>query len=97
MFHASLLTPYVETDAHGPNGTRPPPDLADEKRYEIEKILKHRIRQKKLQLYIKWKGYPEDEATWEDEDTVIDDAEKMLQQYKATKINRPKRSKRRHL
>ena len=27
MFHASLLSPYVETDAHGPNYSRPPPDL----------------------------------------------------------------------
>jgi hypothetical protein len=27
VFHASLLTPYHETTMHGPNYTRPPPDL----------------------------------------------------------------------
>ncbi len=37
VFHASLLTPYHETTAHGPNFTRPPPDLIDgEEEYEVE-------------------------------------------------------------
>jgi hypothetical protein len=27
VFHTSLLTPYIETDAHSPNFSRPPPDL----------------------------------------------------------------------
>ncbi len=37
MFHTSLLTPYHETAAHGPNFTRPPPDLIDgEEEYEVE-------------------------------------------------------------
>ena len=27
VFHASLLSPYSETPAHGPNFSRPPPDL----------------------------------------------------------------------
>ncbi len=42
IFHASLLTPYYETTAHGPNFTRPPPDLIDgEEEYEIERIVAH--------------------------------------------------------
>ncbi len=37
MFHASLLTPYHETQAHGPNFTQPLPDLIDgEEEYEVE-------------------------------------------------------------
>ena len=37
VFHASLLTPYYEMAAHGPNFTRPPPDLIDrEEEYEVE-------------------------------------------------------------
>ncbi len=37
VFHASLLTPYHETAAHGPNFTRPPPDLIDgEEEYKVE-------------------------------------------------------------
>ncbi len=38
VFHTSLLTPYHETAAHGPNFTRPPPDLIDgEEEYEVER------------------------------------------------------------
>jgi Integrase zinc binding domain len=29
VFHTSLITPYTETPSHGPNFTRPPPDLID--------------------------------------------------------------------
>jgi hypothetical protein len=40
VFHTNLLTPYKETELHGPNFTRPPPDLIDgEPEYEVEKIL----------------------------------------------------------
>ncbi len=37
VFHASLLNPYHETEAHGPNFTRPPPNLIEgEEEYEVE-------------------------------------------------------------
>jgi hypothetical protein len=40
VFHADLITPYKETELHGPNFTRPPPDLIDgEEEYKVEKIL----------------------------------------------------------
>jgi len=57
VFHASLLLPYRETTAHGPNFTRPPPDLVeDEEEYEVEAIVNHRRygRQHQLQYLIKW-------------------------------------------
>jgi hypothetical protein len=41
--HVDLLTPYIETEFHGPNYMRPPPDLIDgEEEYEVESILKSR-------------------------------------------------------
>ena len=61
VFHANLITPYKETELHGPNFTRPPPDLVDgEEEYEVEKIIdsKHKGRGRKLHYLIKWKGYP---------------------------------------
>jgi len=43
VFHASLLTPYIETDSHGPNFSQPPPDLIKgENKYKVETIRKHR-------------------------------------------------------
>ena len=40
VFHTDLLTPYCESKLHGPNFTKPPPDLIDgEEEYEVEEIL----------------------------------------------------------
>jgi transposase InsO family protein len=42
IFHASLLTPYRETRAHGPNFTRPSPELIGRnEEYEVENVLGH--------------------------------------------------------
>src|SRR5712692_223856 len=73
VFHASLLSPYRETDAHGPNYSRPSPDLIEgEEEYEVEKVINHRHtgRARTLQYLIKWKGYPEADNTWEPADQV---------------------------
>jgi len=44
VFHASLLTPYQETTAYGPNFIKPPPDLIDgEEEYKVEAILNHHV------------------------------------------------------
>ena len=43
VFHASLLSPYRETNTHRPNYTRPPPDLIEgEEEFEVEAIIAHR-------------------------------------------------------
>ena len=73
VFHADLLTPYQETELHGPNFTRPPPDLIDgEEEYEVEEIVQSRKygRQHKVQYLIKWKGYPASENQWVDWDDI---------------------------
>src|SRR5258708_736475 len=73
VFHASLLSPYCETNAHGPNYSRPPPDLIEgEEEYEVEKVINHRYtgRARTLQYLIKWTGYPEADNTWEPADQV---------------------------
>ena len=68
MFHAILLRPYTETEAHGNNYPRPPPDLLEgEKLYTVERILKHRRRGRGYQYYVLWEGYPITKASWESE------------------------------
>jgi RNase H-like domain found in reverse transcriptase/Integrase zinc binding domain/Chromo (CHRromatin Organisation MOdifier) domain len=82
VFHNSLLTPFVETSAHGPNFTRPPPDLIDgEAEYEVEAIRSHQHfgKNKRLQYLLKWKGYLEADNTWESEDQL--NAPDLLKQY----------------
>jgi len=67
-FHASLLSPYQETEEHGPNFTNPLPDLIEGKEeYEVEQILASRRhgRGHKLQYLVKWVGYAESHNSWE--------------------------------
>ena len=83
MFHASLLSPYSETPAHGPNFSQPPPDLiGGEEEYEVESIQAHHYfgRNKKLQFLIQWKGYLESDNTWEPAESVH--APDLVKEYK---------------
>jgi hypothetical protein len=73
VFHASLLTPYHETEAHGANYLEPPPDvIGGEDEYEVEQVLdsKRMGRKQKLHYLIRWKGYLEAHNTWEPEENV---------------------------
>ena len=73
VFHTDLLTPYHEMEFHGPNFTKPPPDLIDgEEEYEIKEILQSRRnrRGRKVQYLVKWKGYPDSENQWVDWDDL---------------------------
>src|SRR5258707_321242 len=68
VFHASLLSPYQENAVHSPNFSKPPPDLVQgAEEYEVEHLVNHRRhgRSRTLQYFVKWKGYPESDNTWE--------------------------------
>jgi len=68
IFHASLLTHYMETPAHGPNYARLPPELVEEDpEYKVKAIINHHFysQGRQLQYLIKWKGYPHSNNTWE--------------------------------
>jgi Chromo (CHRromatin Organisation MOdifier) domain len=81
VFHASLLTPYNETPAHGPNFLEPPPDLVEgEPEWEVEQILGDRTYRKKKQYLIRWKGYAPAHDSWQDESDIH--APELLEAYK---------------
>jgi hypothetical protein len=83
VFHIDLLTPYRETEFHGANYDKPPPDLIDgEEEYEVERIVasRHFGRGHKLQYLVKWKGYPDAENQWvAKEDVFAEDAIREFQ------------------
>ena len=82
VFHVDLLTPYHETNMHGPNYIKPPPDLINgEEEHKVEVILgsRHYGRGCKLQCLVKWKGYSEAENQWVDAKDVH--ADQLLEQF----------------
>jgi hypothetical protein len=82
VFHASLLTPYKETETHGPNHLEPPPDLIDDvEEYEVEALLAHRKLGSRYQYLVKWKGYDSSYNTWEPERNLLN-ATDVLEAYK---------------
>lgn len=84
VFHASLLTPYRTTDAHGPPFSQPPPDLIEgEQEFEVEAILAHRGTASRRQYLVKWLGYPTSDNSWEPPSNLSNSKE-ILDEYKAT-------------
>ena len=92
MFHANLITPYKETAIHGPNYSRPPPDLVDgEEEFEVEQILdmKQMGRGRKTHYLVKWRGYPTSDNSWEPEKNL--NADELITKFRRS--YRPKKTK----
>ena len=85
VFHATLLSSYRQTEAHGPSFSRPSPDLIDsEEEYKVNHIVSHK-GSPGWRLYLTtWKGYPSSENTWEPE-LNFHHAPTILQEYKGTR------------
>ena len=81
-FHASLLSPYCETIKHGPNFTKPPPDLIKgHEEYKVEQILEECTfgQWKKKQFLVQWKGYSAAHNSWEPAENV--NAPELVKEY----------------
>ena len=82
VIHMSSLLPYCKNTIHGPNYLEPPPDLINrENEWEIEAITGHKGQGPQCQYLIKWKGYRDNDNTWEPESN-LDNAAEELEEYK---------------
>ncbi len=73
-------------ELHGPNFTRPPPDLIEgEQEFEVEKILdvQPRGRGRKMHFLVKWKGYPTSDNSWEPRENLHVD--RLIAEYNKKK------------
>ena len=67
VFHTRLLRKWEDPAAHRYRTVETPPDpvLVDgQTEYYIERILAQRTSRGKLQYYVKWLGYPNEDAQW---------------------------------
>ena len=69
VFNEVLLRPHVGPKFPGQDiYNRPPPDLIDDQEeFDVEEILDTRIRRKRREYLVKWKGYGSEDNTWEPE------------------------------
>jgi len=91
VFNATLLWPYRENEIYGKNYPEPSAELEDgEEVYKVETILNHRKRGRSYQYYVKWKGYPVSDASWEPEQAFSDDSDTLSLYKQRHKLWNPK-------
>ena len=84
VFHASLLTPFTQTEAYGPAFANPPPEEVEgEEEYEVEKILAHRRVGRTSKYLVRWKGYSSYHDSWQSEEDLAN-CQELLTEFKKT-------------
>ncbi|XP_073138481.1 uncharacterized protein [Henckelia pumila] len=93
VFHVSMLKPYYpdEEDTSRGDSHRAPPVVTTSFDKDVEEVLAKRIERRRgvqpsTQYLIKWKGFPESEATWETKHDLWQFKE-LLHQFEATRAS----------
>lgn len=99
IFHVSLLKKYQDPSSFSSDRevpSRPAPiEVEGEQEFEVEAILNERRVRGKVEYLVKWRGYPEFEATWEPEENLSNSPEIMENWKKAPAGQTPVKNKKR--
>ena len=82
VFNADLLRPYHESLPEFSHRTppKPPPEIVNgQEEWEVEEILDYKIIGRTPKWLVKWKGYSEDDATWEPRRNLVNASEAIAQ------------------
>ncbi|KAJ2927416.1 hypothetical protein H1R20_g9679, partial [Candolleomyces eurysporus] len=94
VFHATLLTPFIETDTHGPAHPTPIPEIIEgEEEYEVEGILRHKKKGTRTFYLLRWKDQPTAEDSWEPEEHLTHSQELLEDYWARTKEHAKKKEK----
>jgi hypothetical protein len=74
IFATDMLKHYHDDPEHKREPSDVEMDDADAEYYTIDRIIDHRTKNGIYQYLVAWKGYDEDENTWEDAYRIEDDA-----------------------
>lgn len=87
VFHVSLLEPVHQDTIPGRTQQPPPPVITNgTEEYEVEAILDHRIRHRRKEYLVQWKGYGVEDRTWEPVNNLTH-CQGLLDQYHSSNIS----------
>jgi hypothetical protein len=92
VFNAVKLRPYEEDTISGRQPPLPPPPviISNQPEWEVEHIKDSKLVGNKLHFLVKWKGFPQEECTWEPERN-LKNAKKAIRDFYARHPSAPRR------
>jgi hypothetical protein len=90
VFNVVKLMPAPIDPIEGRHARLPPPleIVGGEKRYEVEEVIDSRMRYRRLEYLVRWKGYGHEENSWITENNL--DAPDLIATFYRTHPNAPK-------
>ncbi|TKX19704.1 hypothetical protein C1H76_8150 [Elsinoe australis] len=82
-FHVSLLEPYRRSDDVAP----PPLEIEGVEEYEAEEVVDKGLIDGKIHYRVRWKGYPDEESTWEPSENLRN-ARELVRQFEESRSKR---------